>query len=163
MTLFRDYQPGDKAACMALFDSNVPRYFDPSERPLFVDFLAAPPGRYFVLEHDGAVVGCGGYAHDSPDADGTRPATFSWGMVDNARHKMGLGQELAERRLAAIRAQANVDVVRLSTTPQITAFFARFGFVAGQIEKDGFAPGMDKVRMALTLAPDPFDAWSGFA
>lgn len=149
MTLFRGYQPDDKAACLAIFDSNVPRYFDLIERPLFADFLDAPNGRYFVLELNGCVVGCGGYVREDPDIDGTRSVTFTWGMVDNARHKKGLGQALAEHRLAAIRSERDIDEVRLSTTPEVAPFFARFGFIAGPVEKDGYAPGMDKVVMRI--------------
>ncbi|WOE74926.1 GNAT family N-acetyltransferase [Alterisphingorhabdus coralli] len=148
---FRDYRSEDKAACLALFDSNVPRYFDPSERQLFSDFLDDPRGPYFVLELDGDTVGCGGYAREEPDADGTRAVTFTWGMVDNARHKEGLGKALAEHRLAVIRRESGLDEVRLSTTPAVAPFFARFGFVAGPVEKDGYAPGMDKVEMRMAL------------
>ncbi len=34
----RPFAADDKDACLALFDSNVPRYFDSSERPDFADF-----------------------------------------------------------------------------------------------------------------------------
>ncbi|MEO1045945.1 MAG: GNAT family N-acetyltransferase [Pseudomonadota bacterium] len=148
---FRNYRPEDKQACLALFDSNVPRYFDPIERQMFADFLDDPRGPYFVLELDGDVVGCGGYAREAPDQHGTRAATFTWGMVHNARHKTGLGQALAEHRLAAIRQEPDLDEVRLSTTPDVAPFFARFGFIAGPVEKDGYAPGMDKVEMRMGL------------
>ncbi|MEM1132535.1 MAG: GNAT family N-acetyltransferase [Pseudomonadota bacterium] len=148
---FRDYQPGDKAACLALFDSNVPRYFDPSERQMFGAFLDDPRGPYLVLELDSEIVGCGGYAHEEIDKEGVRAASFTWGMVDNARHKMGLGRALAEHRLAMIRQEPDLDEIRLSTTPDVAPFFARFGFVGGPVEKDGYAPGMDKVEMRMRL------------
>ena len=38
---FRPYAPADAEACLALFDANVPRYFDASERAEFAAFLAA--------------------------------------------------------------------------------------------------------------------------
>jgi hypothetical protein len=33
----------------------------------------------------------------------------------------------------------------------VAPFFVKLGFAAAQVEKDGFAPGMDKVQMIKTL------------
>ncbi len=61
---------------------------------------------------------------------------------------------LAEYRLDAIESSGAFQEAELFTTPQIATFFAKFGFEAVAIEKDGFAPGMDKVQMTkhLTIA-----------
>ncbi len=50
---FRPYTPADLNACLALFDSNYPPYFHPSEREGYRAFLedTAAQGEYFVLEH----------------------------------------------------------------------------------------------------------------
>ena len=54
----RPYRPEDRAACLAAFDSNVPVYFDVSERADFEAFLDQHPGRYFVaVNADGQVQG----------------------------------------------------------------------------------------------------------
>lgn len=139
----REYQVADKDDCLAIFDSNTPPFFDPSERTLFEAFLDGPRGDYLVLEHDGRVVGCGGIARED---DGTT-ITFTWGMVDRSRHKLGLGRFLTEARLERIKALSNVGCVQLNTTPQIKPFFEHMGFVQTGYEKDGYAPGMDKVIM----------------
>jgi hypothetical protein len=52
MMNFRPYVMEDKAACLAIFDSNTPLYFAEHERLDFSAFLDAPEGRYFVGEED---------------------------------------------------------------------------------------------------------------
>lgn len=148
----RDYTPADKAACLAIFDGNMPTFFDPSERPLFVSFLDAPRGEsYLVLDIGGQIVGCGGFARED---DGTT-ITFTWGMVERNRHKSGLGRVLTEARLARIKALDNVERVALNTTPQIAPFFVHMGFVERGVEPNGYAPGMDKVEMEMASYPPP--------
>lgn len=139
---FRPFKGSDKEACLALFDGNVPRYFDGTERAGFADFLDQPNRYYFVIEQDGQVCGCGGFSEEAPGK-----ARFTWGMVDNARHGAGLGRMLAEYRLRAIEEAGEFEKVELFTTPQIAPFFAKFGFEVVGVEEDGFAPNMDKVQM----------------
>lgn len=142
----RPYQRVDKDACLALFDGNVPRYFDASERAAFDEFLDLPRGEYFTLFWQDRVAGCGGF---SLAEEGL--ARFTWGMVDQALHGEGLGKMLAEYRLQAITESGDYSGIELSTTPMIAPFFHKFGFVDQGLEKNGFAPGMDLVRMMKTL------------
>ena len=65
MSTIRPFDPADRAACLALFDSNVPEFFLPGERAEFETWLGQPfgsgeYGEYFVLEDEGRVVACGG-------------------------------------------------------------------------------------------------------
>ncbi|WP_109355861.1 GNAT family N-acetyltransferase [Sphingorhabdus sp. EL138] len=145
----RPFVATDKDACLALFDSNVPRYFDASERGDFSKFLDRPDGDYFVVEQATEICGCGGFVKEDRGQ-----ARFTWGMVDNARHGSGLGRLLAEYRLRAIKASGRFQEAELFTTPKIAPFFAKFGFDIVDIEKDGFAPDMDKVQMILRFASD---------
>lgn len=142
----RDYAVTDKADCLTLFDSNVPRYFDVSERVMFEDFLDNPDGAYFVIKREHQVCGCGGYAREDRGQ-----ARYTWGMVDNRLHGQGLGRLLAEYRLDRIIASGEFREVELFTTPAVAPFFKKFGFEAENIEKGGFAPGMDKVQMIKWL------------
>ena len=146
MTIVRPYAIGDKNACLALFDSNVPDFFDPTERDLFVDFLDQPKGHYFCIEKASRIVGCGGFAREDRGQ-----ARFTWGMVDQALHGDGLGRLLTEHRLQEIVRSGDYSEADLSTTPRIAPFFEKFGFIETGREKDGFAPGMDKVLMIKTL------------
>jgi hypothetical protein len=70
----------------------------------------------------------------------------------------GPGRLLTEHRLQKIARDGGYSEADLSTTPAIAPFFAKFGFVQTGFEKDGVAPGMDKVLMSKTFsggAPDP--------
>ncbi|HWW12495.1 MAG TPA: hypothetical protein VN018_08255, partial [Brevundimonas sp.] len=62
MDVARPYAPTDREACLALFDSNTPRFFDPSERPGFERFLDEMCWPYQVIERGGRIVACGGHA-----------------------------------------------------------------------------------------------------
>lgn len=146
MTIVRPYAIGDKDACLALFDSNVPNFFDSTERDLFVAFLDQPAGHYFCIEQDGRIVGCGGFVREARGQ-----ARFTWGMVDQAHHGAGLGRLLTEHRLREIVKAGDYKEADLSTTPRVAPFFEKFGFVETGREKDGFAPGMDKVLMIKPL------------
>lgn len=147
MMIARPYDVADREACLALFDSNVPRFFDPSERAGFADFLDRNRPPYQVIERDGRVVACGGHAVE-PDG---RTASLCWGMVAQGLHGQGLGRMLTEARLAAARAEPGVTSVRLDTGRHTTGFYERFGFVIEQVVKDGYAPGSDRHDMRLTL------------
>jgi predicted GNAT family N-acyltransferase len=149
MILFRTYRPEDMAGCLALFDSNTPRFFDESEREGFVGFLKDQALRwpYQVIERDGRIVGCGGHA---VEADGVSVA-LCWGMVDNGLHGQGLGRMLTEARIAAARATPGVRRVTLCTSQHTRGFYAQFGFDAEKVTPDEFAPGIDRWDMVLKL------------
>ncbi|WP_293680304.1 GNAT family N-acetyltransferase [uncultured Phenylobacterium sp.] len=131
----RPYEPADRAACLAVFDSNTPRYFDPAGREAFESFLAnaaRPP--YFVMDHDGAIVGCGGYAI------GPESATLGWGMVRADLHGQGLGRFLLMYRLREIGKVSTVALVRVETSAQAAGFY----------EKQGFRVTAEAGRIAMT-------------
>ena len=146
----RDYLPGDLAACLALFDSNVPEFFMPSEREMLSAFLAALPGPYLVLVNDaGLVVASGGYSV----APGTATAEFRWGMVSRTRHSSGLGRLLLDARLERIAADPAIRDVTLHTTQLTEGFYAHCGFVTEQVLPDGIGPGLHRCNMRLRLPP----------
>ena len=149
MILSRPYRPEDMAGCLALFDSNTPRFFDASERESFVGFLGDQALRwpYQVIELDGRIVGCGGHA---VEADGIS-VVLCWGMVDNELHGQGLGRVLTEARIAAARATPGISRVILNTSQHTQGFYARFGFETEKVTPDGFAPGIDRWDMVLKL------------
>lgn len=69
----REYTTADRSACLAVFDSNLGKYFVPAEREGFAAFLDALPGRYLVIEDEvGAVLGCGGHAVELDTSQHTR-------------------------------------------------------------------------------------------
>ena len=145
---WREYSASDNAACLDVFDTNVPRFFSEEERPEYSAFLHALPGPYFVLvDPAGGVIGCGGYA--LREASGV--ADLCWGMVRQELHGLGLGRALAELRIERIRQESRVSGVTLNTSQHTQGFYQRLGFRTSSVEADGYAPGLDRCVMRLEL------------
>lgn len=150
---FRPYAPADRDACLALFDGNVPRYFDPDERAGFAAFLDALPGPFLVADDGGRVVACGGWAVEADTGD----VALCWGIVDAARHREGIGDRLTRARLRDALAGAPRAVV-IRTSQHTQGFYERLGFAVARVVPDGHAPGIDFVEMRRPPAPPPPDA-----
>jgi len=149
----RPYLPADRQACLAIFDSNVPRFFRTHERPEFEAFLDAPlPGPYLVLEDEHGIIGCGGWAFED-EARGL--VHLCWGMVRHDRHGQGHGRTLLRERLGGIRADPRARAIDLHTSQHTRGFYENLGFVIRQVVADGYAPGLDRVDMRLDLAAAP--------
>lgn len=141
----RPYAPSDLDACLAVFDSNVPRYFITAERAGYREFLENLPGPYLVLtDAGGAIVACGGYAIG--DDDPTR-ADLCWGMVRQEKHRRGYGRTLTHARIDAAKTDPRVKVIRLDCSQHTTGFYERFGFRVTSVERDGYGPGLDRCEM----------------
>lgn len=148
----RPYRPDDRGACLAIFDSNTPRFFAPSERADFAGFLDADPSGYFVAEAGGTVVGCGG-VFIRGGADGLYWGGLCWGMVERARHRAGVGSLLLRERLVYLaRTYPKLEAVLLDTSQHSQTFFVRFGFEAVKVTPDAYAPGLDRYDMRLPRA-----------
>lgn len=148
MTTIRAFTTADARACLAIFDGNVPGFFGAHERADFSTYLlqCARPADYLVIERNGHVVACGGWAMDD-----AQTAAFCWGMVAHALHRQGLGRELALARLQQARARGAQRVV-LSTSQHTCDFYARLGFTVIQVVADGHGPGLDAVEMVMDMA-----------
>jgi ribosomal protein S18 acetylase RimI-like enzyme len=140
----RAYREDDHAACVALFQSNVPEYFAAVEIDDFLQTLQQVD-RYWVIELAGeGIVACGGY--DGVD-DEPGVAALCWGMVRRDLHRRGLGDFLVRERLRRIDADEDFNAVVIETTRFSCDFYARYGFVVTREQADGFAPGYDLVEM----------------
>lgn len=146
--MLRPWTPSDRDACLAIFDTNVPRYFAAHERADFAAYLTRMPGRYLVVLESDAIVGCGGWAR----ARDPRIANLCWGMIRSDVHGRGFGRRLLRARLADIRVDGSIDAVELSTSQHTPDFFAKEGFVEIARRANGFAPGIDAVDMRLDMA-----------
>lgn len=147
MVTFREYQPNDREACLALLDANTPEFFAASERSDFEAFLDDIPGTYLVLVEGGQVIGCGGYI-PLPES---RVAHTSWGMVHPDVKGRGLGRKLFEARLAAVRERGDADRMRVITSQMTAPFFQHMGFEEVGRTADKIAPGIDEVELWLEL------------
>jgi ribosomal protein S18 acetylase RimI-like enzyme len=146
----RAFEPADVDACLEVMRSNVPRFFRAHELAEYEGFLADMPCTYLVLvDERGAIIGCGGYDVDA----NTGTAVLTWGMVHREHHRRGLGALLLRERLARIAADPRAHAVRLDTSQHSRGFFERFGFEVVAHTPDGYAPGLDRYEMRLTLSP----------
>lgn len=142
------FEEGDRAACLLLFESNVPEHFRPDERAEFEAFLDALPGPYLVVRSAEGVVGCGGYAL----RDDGRQADLCWGMIRSDLHGLGLGRRLTLERLERAMRHPGVETVALSTSQLTRGFYERMGFEVVSTERDGFGPGLDRCDMRADVA-----------
>jgi GNAT superfamily N-acetyltransferase len=147
----RPYQPADRDQCLGLLDSNTPRFFDAGERRKFEGFLDQLSCPYFVMEHDGAMVGCGGYAMEQEKTS----ARLVWGMVRSDSQKLGLGRYLLLFRLREITKVGGIQMVHLDTSQHSAQFYEKQGFKISRIIKDGYGPGLDRVEMMMKLVVCP--------
>jgi predicted GNAT family N-acyltransferase len=147
MQTVRPYRASDRDSCLALFDGNTPRFFDPSERAGFAAWLDKSMHPYLVIERHGDIVACGGHALDA----GGTVASLCWGMVAQDVHGQGLGRALTQARLDAISAMPQVASVSMNTSQHTQGFYARFGFEPVKVTPDGFGPGIDQWDMVLQL------------
>lgn len=146
----RAYTDQDREACLSVFDSNLPTFFDPDEREefeLYLDDLTerGPNAEYLVLETAKGVIACGGYYI----AD--QQAGLAWGMVARDHHRQGIGSSLILERLRRIAAQPKVTSIILDTSQRSQGFFARLGFEVVQVIQDDYDIGLHRVDMRLDL------------
>ena len=144
----RGFEVSDLAACLAIFDSNVPDFFHEAEREEFVAFLEALPGPYLVLTDGEQVVACGGHAVGE---QGT--ADLCWGMVRRDLHGQGYGQRLTQLRIGLALEQPAIEAVRLSTSQHTRGFYERLGFRLVAFQPEGFGPGLDRCDLRLEARP----------
>jgi N-acetylglutamate synthase-like GNAT family acetyltransferase len=140
----RPYSHLDLDPCLAVFDSNSPRYLDASARRDFEEFLDQQGCPYFVMEHDGAIVGCGGFSIEPQQA----LARLLWGMIRFDSHKLGLGRYLLLFRLREITKAGGVQTVHLDAPQQSATFYEKQGFKV-------IGSGMNRVQMVMKLVVCP--------
>jgi Acetyltransferase (GNAT) domain len=145
MNLLRPYRPADRHAVLAVFRSNVPRSFTEAEEPDFLRFVDDFRGPYFVLEEEGRVVACGGIGVQGERVD------LCWGMVEEQRHRQGLGLALTAFRLCLACEVPGAREVHLNTSNEMVGFYTRLGFTLDRTVKDAIRPGLDLLFLHLEL------------
>lgn len=140
----RNYQPKDKAHCIAIFKSNQPKYFADHELPLFDRWLDnVYAEEYFVVEQNSKIIACGGIFLD----DRYNRSGLSWGMVHFDYHGEGVGRKFTQFRIDKMM-ERFPDVGGMVETSQHTfKFYEKMGFKVVKITPDGFGAGLDKYYM----------------
>lgn len=141
---FRAWEPGDRAACLALFDANCPRYFAANERSDYEAFLDARPAGYEVCLIEGRIAGAFGVLQTESGP------CLRWILLAPARQGQGLGRAIMNRAISSADARQSGSL-RIAASHESAPFFARFG--AREISRipDGWGPGMHRVDMLLKL------------
>ena len=144
MMNIRAYSPADKPACLAIFRSNLPKYFAPEELPLFTEWLDKPGLEdYYVLEWEAEVIGCGGFYALPED----RQAQLAWGMIHAGHHGRGFGRQLTAYRLALMQKRYPGYKLGLTTSQHTFGFYEKQGYVVKEVIPNGFSEGLDKYIM----------------
>jgi GNAT superfamily N-acetyltransferase len=156
--VFRPYVAADYAACLAVFDSNTPPYFDASERAPFAQWLVNKGAGLLVYENASLdyyevallgdeIVGCAGYYIVS----GESVARMAWGMVHKDYHKQGIGSAHLKHRIQLMQNLFPGYTIDLGTSQLTYAFYERHGFVVTQFFANGYGEGIDRYEMVLQL------------
>ena len=130
---------------LKLLDFNTPKYFDPSERVDFIDYLNYEVEDYFIILKDDLVVGAGGINYFWKE----RFARLSWGMIHPNFQGQGIGRLLTMHRIKHIQQQSNIDTIVVRTTQLVYPFYEKMGFKLGLVQKDFWATGFDLYQMHL--------------
>jgi [ribosomal protein S18]-alanine N-acetyltransferase len=158
----RKYTPSDFEGCMAVFDSNLPLYFDHSERPQFVTWLEhcgnnaleyksptysnAEFDSYEVVEDETEkIVGCGGY-YICKDLSEARMA---WGMIHSGYHGKGIGTLLFQSREEELSIKYPKHIITLGTSQHTFRFYERMGMCVLDIIKSGYGAEIDQYNMQM--------------
>lgn len=142
----RQYAPSDLEAVVAIFRSNIPKYFGLTEEPGLREFLAEFAEHYYVIEVGGEVVGAGGIGLNDDDT-----VSLCWGMVHDRHLGTGLGKLLTEYRIERSREVFGDKAMVTSTSQHTEGFYKKFGFVTIEHKPDGFGPGIDICKMRLDV------------
>ena len=146
----RAYDAADRAAVLAIFDSNLPEYFGAGDLGWLEETLDAPDGPAFVVTVDGAAAAFGGYEI----WDHYNKALLYWGMAGRAFHRCGLGRLLLFERLIHVARHADPPTryVTVDTSPLVAPFFRRCGFALTAVWPEGYRSRMEMHELHFDLA-----------
>lgn len=156
----RDYTSKDKEACINVFKSNCPKFFDVSELDLFIKWLNHQADQssgyqsptytnseshaYYVIETpENGIVACGGF-YITTDSNEAR---LAWGMVQGNFHKHGYGKMLYEHRSKKIKATWPNRIITLGTSQHTYPFYEKMGMKVIASFKQGYGPDLDRYDM----------------
>lgn len=144
--IIRRYKPSDIEAVVAIFRSNIGKYFVEAEEKELREFLEAFSDDYFVIEIIDEVVAAGGIAINEDET-----ISLCWGMVRTDLIGTGLGKKLTLFRMEKGREKWGDRPFVTSTSHHTEGFYKKLGFETVEHTPDGFGPGIDTCKMRLAL------------
>lgn len=140
--IIRTYRPSDTEAVVAIFRSNVGKYFVEAEENELRDFLDEFSGDYFIVEIIDEIVAAGGIALNKDQT-----ISLCWGMVRSDLIGTGLGKKLTLFRMEKGREKWGDLPFFTSTSHHTEGFYQKLGFETFERIPDGFGPGIDICKM----------------
>jgi predicted GNAT family N-acyltransferase len=158
--IIRDYKAEDKEACIKVFKSNCPKFFDESELDQFTKWLDhqedqnsgyqsptytdSEKDAYYVIEKpENGIVACGGFYIIT----NSNEARLAWGMVHADFHKHGYGKMLYEHRYKKIKTSWPNRIITLGTSQHTYPFYEKMGMKVIASFKQGYGPDLDRYDM----------------
>jgi [ribosomal protein S18]-alanine N-acetyltransferase len=143
----REYNRQDDEAIIHLFRLNTPDYFSTTEEESLIDYLENHIERYYVMELNNEVVGCGGFNL----ADDQKTCKISWDILHPSYQGQGLGTVLLNYRLDQIKALDHIKIIVVRTSQVVYKFYEKAGFKLHEVSKDYWAEGFDLYRMEYLI------------
>jgi GNAT superfamily N-acetyltransferase len=146
----RQYLADDEDAVIAIFRSNIPKYFTSDEEQGLRDFLRDVPQEYYVIGFGNDVIGAGGIGLNTIDEP---TVSLCWGMVHSDYLGKGLGKQLTHFRIGLALEKYGPLPMVINTSQHTQGFYEKFGFRLVRHEPDGFSSGIDicEMRMERTV------------
>lgn len=139
----REYQPQDKDQIIHLLQLNIPEYFAPEEEADLILYLDEEIERYYVVELNSHIIGCGGINF----AENGTVGIISWDIFHPEYQGQSLGTQLIEYRIEQLKAIKAVKKILVRTSQVAHGFYKKQGFDLLEIAKDYWADGFDMYLM----------------
>ena len=146
----KPYQSKYFEDCIKILRSNTPKYIDPNEHSMFMDYLSRDRITYFVLFDGLNLIACGGYGLNKQKTK----AGLDWGLVQSKYHNKGYGSELLRYRLLHIQSNYPDIDIHLDTSQKTYKFYEKFGFIVEKITANGYGAELDQYDMVLKTIPE---------
>lgn len=143
--MIRRFTNDDRKKVLDIFILNTPVYFDPQEQKDLEAYLDKYSDTYFVFEHDGKIIGCGGYHFNDDKTIGR----ISWDFFHPDSKGMGFGSQLVAHCLYLIKLESSVRSIAVWTSQLAFHFYEKFGFELKEIKKDFWGIGLDLYLMEI--------------
>lgn len=139
----REFDQEDKNNVLELFRLNTPTFFSLDEELDLIFYLENEIEKYFVVQLDGKLVGCGGINFKENGAIGL----LSWDFLHPQVQRRGIGTALLNHRVNILKSIPTVKKIKVRTSQHAYIFYEKGGFELIEKVKDYWAAGFDLYSM----------------